>query len=84
MSNGHLIKILKSAEQGAATTVIAAVGKEWENKGGKYLEDCEEAKRGKDDNDTFGAGYVRQTYDPENERRLWKDSLVIVGIEDDA
>jgi NAD(P)-dependent dehydrogenase (short-subunit alcohol dehydrogenase family) len=84
MSNEHLVKILKSPEQGAATTVIAAVGKEWEDKGGKYLEDCEEAKRGKDDNDTFGVGYVRQTYDPENERRLWKDSLKIVGIEDDA
>ena len=83
MSNEYIVKILKSPEQGAATTVVAAIGKEWENKGGKYLEDCEEARRGKDDNDAFGVGYVSQTYDQKNEERLWKDSLVIVGISTD-
>ena len=83
MANEYMVKILKSPEQGAATTVLAAIGKEWETKGGKYLEDCEEAQRGKDDNDTFGAGYVSQTYDPKNEERLWKDSLKIVGISND-
>lgn len=83
MSIEKVVKVLKSVEQGAATTVIAAVGKEWEGKGGKYLEDCEEAKRGVDDNDVFGAGYVSQTYDPENEARLWKDSLKIVGVGED-
>ncbi|MCJ1443424.1 MAG: hypothetical protein MMC23_003922 [Stictis urceolatum] len=83
MSNEVLVKMFKSPKQGAATTVLAAVGREWENKGGKYLEDCEEAKRGEDDNDVFGVGYVRQTYDPENEDRLWNDSLEIVGINGD-
>lgn len=83
MSNEDIRKILKSPEQGAATTVLAAVGKEWEGKGGKYLEDCEEAKRGKDDNEVFGVGFVRQTYEPVSEARLWKDSLDIVGIKDD-
>ena len=80
MANEALVRTFKSPEQGAATTVLAAVGKEWENKGGKYLEDCEEAKRGKDDGDVFGAGYVSQTYDPKKEERLWKDSLKIVGV----
>jgi NAD(P)-dependent dehydrogenase (short-subunit alcohol dehydrogenase family) len=83
MSDEKILKILKTPEQGAATTVLAAVGKEWEDKGGKYLEDCEEAKRGEDDNEVFGVGYVRQTYDPKNEERLWKDSLKIVGMNDD-
>ncbi|KIM97047.1 hypothetical protein OIDMADRAFT_44476 [Oidiodendron maius Zn] len=83
MSDEKVLKTMKSPEQGAATTVLAAVGKEWENKGGKYLEDCDEAKRGEDDNDVFGVGYVRQTYDRKNEGRLWKDSLKIVGMEDD-
>ena len=83
MSNEAIVRFLKSPEQGAATTVLAAIGKEWENKGGKYLEDCEEARRGKDDNDTFGVGYVSQTYDQKNEERLWKDSLRIVGISTD-
>ncbi|KAH8601074.1 short-chain dehydrogenase/reductase-like protein [Bisporella sp. PMI_857] len=80
MSNAEIVKNLKSPEQGAATTVVAAVGKEWEGKGGRYLEDCEEARRGEDDGQLFGVGYVSQTYDPENEARLWKDSLNIVGV----
>lgn len=83
MSNEKLVKILKSPEQGAATTVLAAVGKEWAAKGGRYLEDCQEAKRGDDDDDVFGAGFVRQTYDPKHEKRLWKDSLKLVGLDDD-
>jgi hypothetical protein len=47
-------KILKKArKQEAATTVLAAVGRDWEDKGGKYLEYCEEAKRGEDDKQVF-------------------------------
>ena len=75
--------MLKNPEQGAAMTVLAAIGEDWESKGGKYLEDCEEAQRGEDDNDNFGAGYVSQTYDPKNEERLRKGSLRIVGISND-
>lgn len=37
-------RIVMSPQQGAATVVIAAVGKEWEGRGGKYLEGFEEAK----------------------------------------
>lgn len=83
VSNEAIAKTLKSPQQGAATTVIAAVGKEWENRGGRYLEDCEEAKRGEDDHQVFGVGWVQQTYDPEQEQRLWKDSLKMVGMADD-
>lgn len=84
MSNSGILKIMKSAEQGAATTVIAAIGKDWEGKGGRYLEDCEEAKRGLDDNDAFGVGWVRQTYNPEAEERLWRESLETLGMSDDV
>jgi hypothetical protein len=59
MKDENILKIPSTSEQGAATTVFATVGKEWEGKGGKYLEYCEEAKRGVDDNDVFGIGYVR-------------------------
>ena len=83
MSNEALVKILKSLEQGAATTVVAAIGKEWQNKGGKYLEDCEEARRGKDNNNTFGVAYFSHTSDQKNEVCLWKDSLKIVGVSTD-
>ncbi|KAH8658452.1 hypothetical protein BX600DRAFT_416247 [Xylariales sp. PMI_506] len=78
MNNPFIAKILKSPEQGAATTVLAAIGKDWKGKGGKYLEDCEEAKRGVDDSNPFGVGYVSQTYDPEIEKRLWEDSLLMI------
>lgn len=74
---------MKSPEQGAATTVYAAISKAWHGRGGRYLEDCGEAKRGEDDRDGLGAGYVSQTYNPELEKRLWKDSLAMVGLEDD-
>lgn len=80
MTNPYILKILKSAEQGAATTVWAAVSKNWENKGGKYLEDCKEAERGYDDGQTFGIGWVKQTYDSREEARLWGDSLKLVGL----
>jgi len=79
-----VMKISKSPEQGAATTVLAAVGKEWENRGGKYLEDCAEAERGEDDWNTFSPGGVKQTYDSEAEARLWKDASNMVGVGDVA
>ncbi|OQE46814.1 hypothetical protein PENCOP_c001G08576 [Penicillium coprophilum] len=81
MTNPYILKILKSLQQGAATTVWAAVGKEWEAMGGKCLEDCKKADRGEEDGQTFGPRWVKQTYNPEEEDRLWKDSLKIVGLE---
>ena len=35
----EVVKVTKNPEQGAATSVYGAVGKEWEGKGGFYLED---------------------------------------------
>jgi NAD(P)-dependent dehydrogenase (short-subunit alcohol dehydrogenase family) len=81
MKNPYVVKILKSAEQGAATTVWAAVGKEWEDKGGRYLEDVQEAGRGEDDGQAFGVGWVKQTYNAEEEDRLWRESMKMVGLE---
>ncbi|GFG20153.1 dehydrogenase/reductase SDR family member on chromosome X [Aspergillus udagawae] len=78
-----LVRSSKSPEQGAATTVLAAIGKEWENKGGKYLADCAEAKRENDDGNIVRANYTSHTYDMESEGRLWKDSLRMVGLADD-
>jgi NAD(P)-dependent dehydrogenase (short-subunit alcohol dehydrogenase family) len=82
-NNEASMRILKSLEQGAATTVAAAVGREWEDKGGKYLVDCAEAMRGEDDGSASGIGYVSHTYDPEMEAKLWQDSLEMVGLKDD-
>lgn len=80
LNNPYVRKIMKSAEQGAATTVWAAVSKSWETRGGKYLEDCKEADRGVDDGQVFGVGWVEQTYNANEEDRLWEDSLKLVGL----
>ncbi|KAL4728712.1 hypothetical protein ACLX1H_003111 [Fusarium chlamydosporum] len=70
-------KFLQNAEQGAATTVWAAIGKRWENAGGRYLAECDEAPPAKQAELHFGSGYVPHAYDPEREVRLWNDSFKI-------
>ncbi|KAI3330355.1 short chain dehydrogenase [Ustulina deusta] len=70
---------LKSAEQGASTTVFAAVSREWEGKGGKYLEDCHVA--------TFEPlvetmmGVKPYAYDETKENRLWELTRRTLGLE---
>ncbi|AWN24108.1 oxidoreductase [Deinococcus irradiatisoli] len=68
----------KTAEQGAATSVWAAVGPELEGVGGLYLEDVQEAL-------PFDAarpfsGYQPYLRDADKARRLWEDSEVLVGL----
>lgn len=76
-------RYLKNAEQGAATTVYAALSKEWEGKGGKYLEDCGEARQTESDS-ILALGYAPHAFDEQAEKRLWADSLKFVGLEDDS
>lgn len=79
-SDPNLFKIMKNPEQGAATSVWAAIGAEWENKGGVYLADVHEEAAGKDDHDVLGAGYASWAFDPVKENRLWEDSSKIVDV----
>lgn len=72
----------KSLEQGAATTVVAAVAKDWEGVGGKFLEDCQEAEKCTEMVPT-APGYVPHAFDEALEKQLWADSLKMVGLEDD-
>ena len=61
--------LLKSAEQGAQTTIYCAVSEEMEGVSGRYLADCaikEECKGAKDDDAA---------------RKLWDLSLKLVGLE---
>lgn len=74
-------KVIKTPEQGAATTVWAAISKELEGKGGRYLCNCAVAEPNNDPQLEFGHG--PHAYDPEKEARLWVDSLKIVGVADD-
>lgn len=76
-------KTFKSVEQGAATQVLAAVGKDWEGKGGVYLDDCGVSQKLPDDAQIGVNGYRSWAYDSEGESGLWRDSLGLVGLEED-
>ncbi|KAH8597331.1 short-chain dehydrogenase [Bisporella sp. PMI_857] len=66
---------LKSPEQGAATTVWAAIARALEGKGGRYLEDCQVASIWERAGGRWAPGYAAWAYDKEREGRLWKMSL---------
>lgn len=75
-------KKFKSPEQGAATTVWAAVGKEWEGKGGKYLENCGVAgPKAEGDSSPMVPGYSPHAYDESAAKKLWELSLELVGMD---
>ncbi|WYZ44437.1 hypothetical protein EsH8_VII_000873 [Colletotrichum jinshuiense] len=79
-----LYPTMKSVEQGAATSVWAAVSKAWEHAGGKYLVNCTVAEPYQDGDDKFSAlGYAQHAYDVEKAKRLWRDSLKLVGLPDE-
>ncbi|KAH7230213.1 uncharacterized protein BKA55DRAFT_545505 [Fusarium redolens] len=79
-SSEALQKRLKSPQQGAATTVWAAISKQWEGTGGKLLNDVAEAEPADESNGRFSKGYAKHAYDAEKEARLWNDSLKLVGL----
>lgn len=83
MDNDELAKSMKSPEQGAATTVWAAIGQEWEHKGGEFLADCGRTSLAGDKGGIDTQGYAAHAYNPEGEARLWRDSLKMVGLPDD-
>ncbi|KAI1349455.1 short chain dehydrogenase [Xylaria sp. FL0043] len=77
-STPEIQNFLKSTEQGAATTVVAAVSKEWEGKGGKYLEDCRVATA-EPLVETI-SGVKPYAYDEANENRLWELTRQTLGL----
>ncbi|KAI0188617.1 hypothetical protein EV127DRAFT_433892 [Xylaria flabelliformis] len=72
------VAFLKSTEQGAATTVLAAVGKEWEGKGGKYLEDCRAATH--EPLVPTLCGVKDYAYDEAKENKLWELTRQTLGL----
>jgi NAD(P)-dependent dehydrogenase (short-subunit alcohol dehydrogenase family) len=66
------------AEQGAATSVWAAVANELEGIGGRYLEDCQEGQP-LEPTTPRGHGYLPYVLDPERAERLWIVSQQLVG-----
>ena len=68
---------MKTTQQGAATTLVAAVAPEFAGTGGHYLEDCAEAPTVADDA-RVGAGVRRWALDPEAASRLWEVSTAML------
>ncbi|MFF7993556.1 SDR family NAD(P)-dependent oxidoreductase [Kitasatospora xanthocidica] len=69
---------LRTAAQGAATPVWAAVARELAGTGGAYLEDC--AIAGPWDGQGPPRGYLPEALDPERAERLWAVSAALVGV----
>ncbi|GAB7046820.1 SDR family NAD(P)-dependent oxidoreductase [Catenuloplanes indicus] len=73
--------ILKTPQQGAATTMVAALAPEFDRIGGRYLEDCAEAEVIDDDAEAGLAdpGVRRWALDPAAARRLWDVSTAFAA-----
>ncbi len=67
----------KSTEQGAATSIWAAVAPELEGQGGHYLEDCAIARPWNADNPMQGV--MPYALDPERAKQLWDVSEQLVA-----
>jgi len=77
------LNVVQSVEQGAATTVWAAVGRELEGRGGRYLERCavsEPLKRGWG---SIDPGHAAWAYDEGDAKRCWVETMKMVGFEDE-
>ena len=84
----EILRTFKDVGQGAATQVNAAVGREWKDKGGRYLASLaemgtREEEAGKEGMyESANEGYAEWAYDEEGEERLWKESFGMVGLEE--
>lgn len=76
-SNKDIMNFMKSTGQGAATTIVAALSKEWEGKGGKYLEDCQVAG---DSIVPWTMGVTKEAFDDGKEDKLWELTLGTLGL----
>ncbi|MDX6404158.1 MAG: hypothetical protein QOH70_1613 [Blastocatellia bacterium] len=71
---------LKTIEQGAATSVFVATSPLLDGIGGRYFEDCNEARvLDPGAQDTTISGVAAYALDPANAKRLWELSLALLG-----
>ncbi|KAH6697479.1 WW domain-containing oxidoreductase [Plectosphaerella plurivora] len=82
--NEVLLKAMKNPPQGAATTVYAALSKDWEGRGGRYLTNLTEATPMNPEavapSEPEHAPWI---YDEEAAEKLWEVSNKLVGFESD-
>ncbi|KAI0192890.1 hypothetical protein EV127DRAFT_335994 [Xylaria flabelliformis] len=82
LKNGpiHSYMYMQNAEQGAATSVWAAVSRDLEGKGGKYLEECHVSQGIVEGSDSVGPGHAPWIYYEEDAKKLYDVSLRLVGL----
>ena len=68
----------KTAEQGAATTVLLAASPLLDGISGRYFEDCNEAEQVTKRPTDFSGGYAAYALDPGNADRLWDVSRRLI------
>jgi NAD(P)-dependent dehydrogenase (short-subunit alcohol dehydrogenase family) len=70
----------KTIEQGAATSVFVATSPLLDGIGGRYFEDCNQARVFDPTTpNTSGSGVAAYALDPANAKRLWELSLALLG-----
>jgi NAD(P)-dependent dehydrogenase (short-subunit alcohol dehydrogenase family) len=70
----------KTIEQGAATSVLVATSPQLQGIGGRYFEDCNEARvLNPNAPNTSTSGVAPYALDRDNANRLWEASLAILG-----
>ena len=75
---GNVAQGFKTTEQGASTSVWAAVGSELEGIGGLYLENCAQAEPANPENPR--GGVWPWALDPEGADRLWAITKDTIGV----
>lgn len=80
-TNPEVVKYMKSQEQGAATTMVAAVDKETEGKGGIYLDDCA-VQEPTDSIELGGGGVARYALDETLAKHLWDKAIQMVAFQE--
>ena len=81
--NDVVSKYWKSPEQGAATTMWAALAKELEGQGGNYLDNCQIAGPHDPKLGNYSPGYAPWAYDAEGEAKLWARTLEMLNLKDE-
>ncbi len=71
--------VLKTPEQGAATSVLLAAYPQLEGIGGRYFEDCNEAQVIHKREEATISGVAPYALDPDNAGRLWEVSKLLIA-----
>ncbi|KAI1428321.1 hypothetical protein F5Y12DRAFT_790350 [Xylaria sp. FL1777] len=82
LKNGpmHTLKYMQNTQQGAATSVWAAVSRDLEGKGGRYLEETQVSEGLVEGGDVIGPGHAPWAYNEDDAKKLYEMSVEFVGL----